>query len=78
MPENHSKSAKERWEEMTDAERLTLRKEIGAGMRSYWATKSPEERRAIGLKAAETRRLNRIHKEQKLKRDNDYILEGDE
>jgi hypothetical protein len=62
MTEKQAELAVERWEAMTEAERLAIRKEIGVGMRSYWSSLTPEQRSAIGKKAAETRKRNKLAK----------------
>jgi len=76
MTRKQSEIAAERWERLSEEERLSLRKEIGAGMRGYWSKLTPEQRSEIGRKAAETRKRNRILKAIREKHI-DYMVEGD-
>lgn len=66
MDEKMKKKLRERmkahWRELSFEEKLEARKEISEGMRRKHRERTPEERRAIALKAAETRRTNQIAK----------------
>ncbi len=62
MTKEQSELAEERWASLSEAERIALRKEIGKGMRGYWSSLTPEQRSAIGKKAAETRKKNKLAK----------------
>lgn len=54
-----SATQKRNYAEMTEGERIIDKLKRREGMRQWWSEKTPEERSAIGLKAAETRRKNR-------------------
>lgn len=54
-----SASARIRWLEATPEERNKHRQAISQGMRAFWESKTPEEKRAIAIKREQTRRANR-------------------
>lgn len=58
MIEKVRKKALERWENLSFEEIQEARNRISAGMRALHRKKTPEERRQIAMKAAETRRKN--------------------
>ena len=55
-----SEAARKRWQKMATGDAVEMSKAVSQGMKEYWSRKSPEERRAIAKKAAESRRANAI------------------
>ena len=60
MAEKMRRLMKERWGELSLEERLETKQQISEGMKQRHRRRTAEERRAIALKAAETRRRNQM------------------
>ena len=66
--EKMSEAARRRWEGMDDSSITFLKESVSLGMKKYWAEKTDEERHQRAVKAAATRKANRLAKLQGEKR----------